>query len=209
MASHPATGDRVIRIVVLDRHPAFRFGVDAFLKAEPDLEPIGCAADTRDLWSLLKRLDPDIVLVDHQPDRPDRLALCLRIKARLRARIIRCAGDPEPDLIVSAALTGVDAIVEKADDPRALLATIRTVAAGEPARPHLTARLQAAAAARRAPGDRAVFAMRPAGTAPADIAAVAGFPAAEHDARLATIIAALCARDADESPISRFTRAAA
>jgi DNA-binding NarL/FixJ family response regulator len=203
MASHPT------RVVVLDRHPAFRLGVDAFLKAEPDIEPVGSAADTRDLWPLLKRIAPDVVLVDHQPDRPDRLALCLRIQARSRARVIICASDPEPDLIVPAALAGVDAIVDKADDPRALLAAIRSVAAGEPTRPHLTPQLQAAAAARLAPEDRAVFAMRLAGTDAGDIAAVAGFPVAEHDARLAMIIVALCRRDPEKSPISRFTRTAA
>jgi hypothetical protein len=76
-------------------------------------------------------------------------------------------------------------------------------------RPDLAPRLQRAAAARLAPEDRAVFAMRLADTAPADIAAVCGFGVAELDARLASIIGVLTRRDADASPISRFARAAA
>jgi DNA-binding NarL/FixJ family response regulator len=195
------------RVAVLDRHPAFRFGVDAFLKPECDLELVGAAADTRELWPMLQRVDPDVLLVDHEPDRPDRLALCLRIKARTRAKIVLCANEPRDDLAVLAGVAGADAIVDKSADPRELLDTLRKLAAGEPALPTPTLRQQARAGTLVAAEDRPVFAMRLAGTAPAEIAGVGGFPAAELEPRLAAILVSLAARDA--SPAARFTRAAA
>jgi DNA-binding NarL/FixJ family response regulator len=195
------------RVAVLDRHPAFRFGVDAFLKPECDLELIGAAADTSELWPMLQRVDPDVVLVDHEPDRPDRLALCLRIKARTRAKIVLCANEPRDDLAVLAAVAGADAVVDKSADPRELLEVLRKLAAGEPALPTPTLRQQARAGTLVAPEDRPVFAMRLAGTAPAEIAGVGGFPTAELEPRLAAILVSLAARDA--SPAARFTRAAA
>src|SRR5215213_7035337 len=119
---HPPT-----RVVVLDRHPAFRFGVDAYLKPERDIEVVGSAADTQELWPLLQRMDPDVVLVDHDADRPDRLALMMRIKARSRARVVIAANEPASDLPVLGALAGADAIVDKSADPRELLRAIRAV----------------------------------------------------------------------------------
>ena len=200
--------NKIIRIAVLDRHPAFRFGVDAFTKPERDIEVIGCAADTSELWPLLQRTDPDIVLIDHQPGRADRLALCLRIKARSRARIVLCTDEAEADLPILAKLAGADAAVDKAADPRHLLRAIRAVGAGEPALPPISPRAQARAGARLCGEDHPVYAMRLAGTDPADIAAYAGISVQELEPRLAAIMHALGPQKA-ESPITRFTRAAA
>src|SRR5215218_919432 len=194
-----------IRIAVLDRHPAFRFGVDAYIKPEADIEVVGSAADTQELWPLLRRAEPDIVLVDHEPERPDRLALVMRIKARSGARVILAANEPADDLPVLAALAGADAIVDKSADPQELLRAIRAVAAAEPALPPATLRAQAVAGRRLGADDRPIFAMRLAGTAPADIAAFAGLTPAELEPRLAAIISAL----GPQSPVARFTRAAA
>jgi DNA-binding NarL/FixJ family response regulator len=193
------------RLVVLDRHPAFRYGVDAYTKPERDIEVVGSAADTRELWPLLTRLDPDLVLVDYDAGRPDRLALAMRIKARFRARVVIAANEPEDELPVLAALTGVDAIVDKSGDPLELLQAIRSVAGAEPALPPVTMRAQALAGARLSEHDRPIFAMRLAGTAPADIAAFAGLRLEELEHRLGTILRAL----GPQSPRARFTRAAA
>src|SRR4051794_26165311 len=125
MASHPR--HPLIRVAVLDRHPAFRFGVDALLKAELDVLPVGAAGDTRDLWPLLQRVDPDVVLVDHQPGWSDRLALVQRITARFRAHVLITSAGPDPELAIPARLAGARAIADKTDDPRTLVDAIRCV----------------------------------------------------------------------------------
>ena len=65
------------------------------------------------------------------------------------------------------------------------------VARGEHALSHITPRLQAQAAARLSLADRAIFAMRLAGTAQREIAATVGLSVHDLDARTTSILATL------------------
>jgi DNA-binding NarL/FixJ family response regulator len=123
------------------------------------------------------------------------LELCLRITGRPGApRVLLFGADLGPEAIVAATLAGAEAIVDKGAPVRELLETIRAVAAGDDALPAIPPRLQTRAAARLAPEQRAIFAMRLAGTSTADIATVAGLATSDVRARLAAIVAALCDR---------------
>jgi DNA-binding NarL/FixJ family response regulator len=180
----------MIRVAVVDRQPAVRAGLDAIISAQPDLVAVGGAADARELWPLLHRARPDVVVLDASTG-PEALALCLWVTSRLLGpRVVLFAIDVSSDAIVPAALAGADAL-DKAADVRELLHAIRTVAHGERALPRITPRLQKDAARRLAPRDHAIFAMRLAGTAPGDIAATIGLTAGELDARSTAILAAL------------------
>src|SRR4051812_38883354 len=95
---------RLARVAVLDRHAVFRVGAEAFLTGQAGIEPVGSAADTGDLWPMLRRVDPDVLLVDHHAGRSDRLVLCLRIRAGFRARVVLCTTDGEPHLALGAQL---------------------------------------------------------------------------------------------------------
>jgi DNA-binding NarL/FixJ family response regulator len=182
----------LIRVAVLDPHPAVRAGVEAVLTAQHDLAPAGSAAGEQELWPLLNRSRPDVLLIDQPPRSGDGLVICRRVKGALLApRVVLCAADAGPALIVPAALAEADALVDKAADLRELLAAIRAVASGARPRPRITPRLQAQAAARLGHRDRAIFAMRLAGTTPRDIAATVGLSGRALDARLTAIVAAL------------------
>jgi DNA-binding NarL/FixJ family response regulator len=181
----------VVRVAVLDRHPAVRLGVAAMLRDHAGLEPVGGAAGVEELWPLLRRVDPDVLLVDHRAGAPDRLLLCLRLRVAFRARVLLWATDGEPELALAANLAGARGLVDKAEPPATLVAAIRAVAGGANALPAVPAAVQAAAAARLSPADRAVFAMALAGTSRRDIAAVCGIPSEALDARLAHVIATL------------------
>ena len=181
----------MIRVAIVDRHPTVRAGLDAILGAQPDMVAVGGAADGRELWPLLHRARPDVVVLDASPG-PAALALCLQITSRLLGpRVILFASEVTHDKLVPAALAGADAIADKASDVRELLQSIRTVARGEGALPRITPRLQTDAALRLEAEDHAIFAMRLAGTAPGDIAATIGLSAREVDVRSAAILAAL------------------
>jgi DNA-binding NarL/FixJ family response regulator len=189
----------LIRVAVLDPHPAVRAGIEAVLATQPDLTPAGSAADAQELWPLLNRSRPDVLLLDQRARCGEGLVLCRRVKAPLLApRVVLCAAHAHADLIVPATLAGADALVDKSADLRELLAAIRAVAAGRRTLPRITPRLQARAAARLGPVDRAVFAMRLAGTSPRDIATTVGLGGHELDARLSAILAAL----AGEEPVA-------
>jgi DNA-binding NarL/FixJ family response regulator len=182
---------RLVRVAVLDRQPAFRFGVDALLACEPDLAVVATAPDAGLLRHAMRRVDPDVVVVDHDPTRPDRLALCLHLRACWRGRIVLCTTGAGSDLTVAARLAGVQAVVDKAGDPAVLLGALRAAGARD-ARPlPVTLREQGAAAARLDAEDRALFAMRLAGTPLPEVALVLGTTPRAVEQRLAAVVVAL------------------
>jgi chemotaxis response regulator CheB len=65
---------------VVDDQPAMRAGIRAVLDAAPDLQFVGEASETNELWPVLRRTDPDVVLVDFHLPGEDGLLLCHRIK---------------------------------------------------------------------------------------------------------------------------------
>jgi DNA-binding NarL/FixJ family response regulator len=195
----------MVHVACLDDQPAVRAGLQAILAPEPDLHPVGFAADEEELWALLRRSRPGVVVLDlHHPGR-DGLELCLQIKRTPRppAVILYSAATPGA-LVVAAAVAGADAVVSKSAASPALLEAIRTVARGPQTRPPISRRMTAEAAAMLDPADHAILAMRLAGDQPADIGATLGLPVAAIDDRMAAIVAVL----ARSSPAHRALRAA-
>jgi DNA-binding NarL/FixJ family response regulator len=92
--------ERMIRIAVLDRHPAVRAGLEATIREYPGLAWAGAAANHRELWTLVYRARPDVVLVEHDPGVTDGLRVCRRLKAQLLGpRVVLCiAGGGAPKL---------------------------------------------------------------------------------------------------------------
>ncbi len=58
-----------LRVLVVDDHPLFRFGVCTLLAAEPGIEVVGEAASGANAISAAAALRPDVVVMDlHLPD---------------------------------------------------------------------------------------------------------------------------------------------
>jgi DNA-binding NarL/FixJ family response regulator len=162
-----------LRIVHLDDHPAVRAGVRALLESEPDLVLVGAAANEDELWPVLARTRPALVMLDvHHPGR-DGFGICLAIKAIVPTpAVLLYTGADNEHLRVAARLVGADGLVAKTEDHRALLHAVRRAGARDPdlEPPQLPPRLRALAAEGLDPTERAIVAMRLAGTATADIA---------------------------------------
>ena len=178
----------MIHVVTFDQQPLTRVGLDAALGAQSDLVALGAATEPRELWPLLYRTDPHVVLLGESDATP---ALCLRIKRRALAPRVVLYADADPATVVAAAVAGADGIAGRSQSIPELLATIRGVAAGRRLLPPVAPRAQAAAGARLEPADRPIFAMRLAGTAPAEIAATLGLGRSELSERTAAIVARL------------------
>ena len=168
----------MIRVAVLDQHPAMRAGLESILRATVGLVPVGSAADRRALWPLLYRTDPDVVVIDE-------LRLCPAILARHpNARVVVYMAGAGLDAIVPPAFAGACALVDKTGSTHELIAAIRD----ERPLPPITPRMQRRAAARLDGTDRAILAMRLAGTSDREIAAIVGLPRDALLARCAAIV---------------------
>lgn len=173
----------MIRVAILDRHPAIHAGVEAALRAQADFTAVGSAADPRDLLTLLYRTDPDILVLDD-------LTHVRRVKVEWpRTRVVLYATQPQAELLLAAAIAGVDGVVDKSAPTFELLGALRAVAVGGAAIPDVGPRQRARAASRLDPRDRPIFAMRLAGTSAHDIATTVGLGLAALNARIHAIAA--------------------
>jgi DNA-binding NarL/FixJ family response regulator len=180
------------RVAVVDHRLAMRHGYEAILRAQHDMTFVGSARGRLDLWPLAYRTDPELVLVG-EPEGEDQLALCVRVAAKLpRTRLVVAAEDPE--LAVPAHFARVHGVVAATADVCALLDGLRAVGRGESRLPAIPPAVRRDAAGRLGTSDRAILAMRLAGTAERDIAATVGLHRRQLPARYARIVAALRGR---------------
>jgi DNA-binding NarL/FixJ family response regulator len=70
-----------IRIVIADDHPIFRAGLQGLLSAQEGLEVVGEAATGREAVSLVRRLSPELLLIDLQMPELDGVSAIREIKA--------------------------------------------------------------------------------------------------------------------------------
>jgi DNA-binding NarL/FixJ family response regulator len=68
-----------VRIIIVDDHPVFRFGLRELINQEEDLVVCGEAEDYSTGWSEIERLKPDMVLVDISLKRRDGISLVREI----------------------------------------------------------------------------------------------------------------------------------
>jgi DNA-binding NarL/FixJ family response regulator len=161
----------VIRIIVVDDHPALRAGLRTVLESEPGLVFAGETSHEEGLWPLLARAKPDIVLLDYHLPRGDGLQLCYRIKQDAMApRIIVYTAYASRALAVPAALARADALVDKGLPARQLFEVIRQVNRGERLLAAVSRVTLAHAQERVAPDDRPLVSMLLDGATEAEVA---------------------------------------
>lgn len=132
----------MIRVLVADDHPIVRSGIVALLRAAPDVEVVGEAANGQEVVELALQLTPDLVLMDlRMPAPPDAHADKPELDGvEATARVL--AADPgirvivlttyESDQSILAAIeAGASGYLLKAAPQEEILAGIRSVARGE------------------------------------------------------------------------------
>jgi DNA-binding NarL/FixJ family response regulator len=175
----------VIRILIVDDHPALRAGLNGVLEAEPGLVVVGAAAKVEQLFPVLHRTRPDVVLLDYHLPPDDGLRLCRRIKRQIPApRVLVYSAYADARMRLPALLAGADGLLNKGAGARELFETIRLVASGRRALGPI-GREQLAEAAELVDGDAgAIIAMLMDDTPVPDIAKVLGVPAVAVERRL-------------------------
>ena len=161
----------MIRILLVDDHPALRAGLTAVLRAEPGLVPLGTAADEEELWPALHRTKPDVVILDYHVPPADGLQLCRRMKRSIPApKVLLYSAYADASLVIPSMLAGADGVVNKGAPANELYDAIRTVARGDRVIPPLSRELLDDANARLDSADLPILGMALDGTPENEIA---------------------------------------
>jgi DNA-binding NarL/FixJ family response regulator len=116
----------MIKVLVVDDHPVLRAGLEAVLRAEPGFRCVGVAADGGQLWDLLGRTRPDVVVLDRHLGDEDGIAICRAVRdvPGAPAVLLYTADDTAP-LREDALAAGAADVVEKTVDVDVLFDAIR------------------------------------------------------------------------------------
>jgi DNA-binding NarL/FixJ family response regulator len=182
----------VIRILVVDDHPAVRAGLTAVLRAEPGFVPLGAAGSEDDLWPRLQATRPDVVVLDVHLPGTDGLGLCRQVKRTMPPPVVLLySAYADASLGLAARLAGADGLVHKGAPATELFDAIRRVARGEPVLPPADRELLAAASARLDAEDLPILAMAVDGTPPGEVAEALRLPPGALPARVDAMLARL------------------
>jgi DNA-binding NarL/FixJ family response regulator len=128
--------NKVIRVLSVDDHPAFREGVALFLGASPDMQLVGEATNGREAVEQFRKHRPDVTLMDLQMGTMSGVDAITSIRAEFpEARIIVLTTYPNDVRLVSAFQAGARGYVLKGLVRKELLKTIRAVHSGETTMP--------------------------------------------------------------------------
>ncbi|MGB5935211.1 MAG: response regulator transcription factor [Ornithinimicrobium sp.] len=122
-----------ISVVLVDDDALVRTGLSMILGGASGIEIVGEAVDGREALDVVRRLKPDVVLMDIRMPRMDGLeATAVLLKAPNPPKVIVLTTFDTDDLVVSALRLGASGFLLKSTRPERLVEAIKGVAAGEP-----------------------------------------------------------------------------
>jgi DNA-binding NarL/FixJ family response regulator len=126
----------MLRVALLDDHPAVLAGLRRLIEPQPDMAVIAAAATVAELSQQLDGTRADVLVLDYDLARGDGLMQCLRVKRRPGPpAVIIYSAYTGHGLVLAARAAGADAVVDKAEPVQDLLTAIRGAVAGEFAMP--------------------------------------------------------------------------
>ena len=162
----------MIRVLVVDDHPALRAGLHAVLDAEPGIVFAGeSSGEEESLWPAINHARPGLILLDYHLPRGDGLQLCYRIKQQVPSpRVIIFSAYASPSLALPAALARADGLLAKDVGARDLFHSIRAVHGGERLVPPVSATVLEEAFGRLDPAHHALVGMLLDGSSETEVA---------------------------------------
>jgi DNA-binding NarL/FixJ family response regulator len=133
----------VIRVVIADDHRVVRQGLRFLLSQEPDVEVVGEAADGIDALESVRRLRPDVLLLDLFMPRLGGLAVLKAMQdEQLQARVLVLTSSQNEDHLLAAVRAGALSFLPKTAGVDQVVESVRAASRGESVlEPAATARL--------------------------------------------------------------------
>jgi DNA-binding NarL/FixJ family response regulator len=121
----------MIRVLLADDQALVRTGFRMILKAEPDMEVVGEAADGAQAVDAVRRLAPDVVVTDVRMPNMDGLEAARRILSRAASpRVLMLTTFDRDEFVFEALRAGASGFLLKDGPADQLTAAIRAVADG-------------------------------------------------------------------------------
>jgi len=131
--SSEGTGDRPIRVMIVDEHAVVRSGLSAFLMVHEDLELVAEAAGGKEAVELCPEVRPDVVLMDLVMPEMDGATATRLIRERCPdIRVLALTSFKEDDLVRGALQAGAIGYLLKNVSGDELADAIRAAYAGKP-----------------------------------------------------------------------------
>ncbi|WP_158852221.1 response regulator [Saccharothrix deserti] len=122
----------MLRVLVVDDHPLFRFGVAAALSAAPGLEVVGEASGGGMAVSMAVSLHPDVVVMDlNMPDVGGVEATRRIVAHDPGVRVLVLTMFDDDDSVFAAMRAGALGYLLKASRPQQIVRAVRSVGEGE------------------------------------------------------------------------------
>src|SRR5437879_233027 len=120
-----------IRIVVVDDHPLFRHGLVQLLNSDDGFSVVGEASSAPEALTLVRKLKPDLVIVDLGLKGPGGLELTKSIRAEFpKLPVLVLSMHDEPTYAVRSIRAGANGYVTKQDALGSVIVAVREVMDG-------------------------------------------------------------------------------
>jgi DNA-binding NarL/FixJ family response regulator len=133
MTGPPDGSGTPVGVLVVDDEALIRTGLRAIIEAEPDLTVVGEAADGAEVAPLVRRLRPDVVLMDVRMPGVDGIQATRHLVQTLPdpPKVLVVTTFENDDHVYDALRVGASGFLLKRARPAELVQAIRTVVAGE------------------------------------------------------------------------------
>jgi DNA-binding NarL/FixJ family response regulator len=122
----------VTRVLIADDEDLMRAGLAELLTADPDIEVVGQASTGREAVELVRRLAPEVVLMDvRMPDLDGIAATKELARASPSTRVLMLTTFEQDDYVFGALRAGASGFLLKRTRPEDLIAAVHTIAAGD------------------------------------------------------------------------------